>query len=219
MVDGHAAGAASPPRLRRSLHGGQAHRRGRRHIRAARSSRPQHGGDRRHAVRPLVLFLATDDPLARTVQSGRQGAAQRRAPLRPERPALRFLPRPRPAVFLRLLQERRRAARAGPARQEAAHRREAAAAARPEGARHRLGLGRPGPVPRPAVRRRRHRRHAVDRAAQRLEPPRARGRPGRPRALQAARLSPGDPTATTASSPSACSSMSASPTTSSTSAR
>ena len=59
-------------------------------------------------------------------------------------PALRLLPRPRPAVFLRLLQDRRRAAGAGAARQEAPHRREAAAEARPEGARHRLGLGRHG---------------------------------------------------------------------------
>ena len=117
--------------LRRSLHGRQAdRRRGRRHLRPARSPGPQHGGVRSHADGTLVLCLAALAARARAVQSGRQGAAQRRASLRPQRPALRLLPRSRPAVFLRLLQDRRRAARAGAARQEAPHRRQAAAAAR-----------------------------------------------------------------------------------------
>ena len=137
-----------------------------------------------YALQRWLRFLEQYNPIGRA-------AAQRRPSLRPQRPALRLLPRPRPAVFLRLLQDRRRAAGAGPARQEAAHRRQAAAAARPEGARHRLGLGRHGPVPQPAVRRRRDRRHPLQGTARRLEPARPRGRRGRPRALQAARLSPG----------------------------
>ena len=123
------AGVAPPPGAGRSLHGRHAdRRRGRRHLRPARSPRPQHRGAGSDADGALVLHLAALAARARAVQSDRQGAAQRRAPLRPQRPALRLLPRSRPAVFLRLFQDRRRAAGAGPARQEAPHRGQAAAA-------------------------------------------------------------------------------------------
>ena len=48
--------------------------------------------------------------------------AQRRAPLRPERPALCPLPRPRPAVFLRLFPDRAGDAGGGAGGEEAPHR-------------------------------------------------------------------------------------------------
>ena len=186
------AGAAPPPGAGRSLHGRHADRRGgRRHLRPARSPGPQHRGAGSDADGALVLRLAALAARARAVQSGRQGAAQRRAPLRPQRPALRPLPRPRPAVFLRLLQDRRRAAGAGPARQEAPHRRQAAAAARPEACSTSARAGAAWACSSPAVRRRRDRRHALQGAARRFQPARAGGRRGRPCALQAARLSPG----------------------------
>ncbi len=55
--------------------------------------------------------------------------------------------------------------RAGPARQEGAYRLEDAPQAGPEGARHRLRLGRPRALPEPRRRRRRARSHAVQGAA------------------------------------------------------
>ena len=79
------------------------------------------------------------------------------------------LPRPRPAIFLRLFRDARRHARRGAARQEAPSRRQARARAGPARARHRLGLGRPRPLSRRARRRRRHRRHAFATSSCRLQ--------------------------------------------------
>ena len=134
--------------------------------------------------------------------------------------ALRSLPRPRPAVFLRLFHHRQRQSGDRPGEQEAPHRREAAARARPEGARHRLGWGGLGLYLARACRRRRHRRHALERAAQASPSERARRRRASPTgcASSCATIAPG-PAATTASSRSACSSMSAPRTTASSSAR
>ena len=126
-VDRRAAGAQSRLALGEAYMDGTLTVERRRHLRPARSPGPQHRGTRSHADGALVLHLAALATRARAVQSDRQGAAQRRAPLRPDGPALRSLPRPRPAVFLRLFQDRRGAARAGAARQEAPHRGQAAA--------------------------------------------------------------------------------------------
>ena len=84
----------------------------------------------------------------RPVQPGASRAAQRGAPLRPERAAVQPVPRSRPAILLRLFPARRRDAGGGADRQEAAHRRQALPrSAGPDGAGHRLRLGRDGADP------------------------------------------------------------------------
>src|SRR3546814_9617247 len=59
-------------------------------------------------------------PAPEAVQPDRQGAEERRPPLRPLGPALRPFPRRRPAVLLRLLPQRRGDPGAGAGGQEAA---------------------------------------------------------------------------------------------------
>src|SRR5262249_56697157 len=54
-----------------------------------------------------------------TIQSARAGAAQRGAPLRSRRPALRVVSRRRPAIQLRLFRDRRAIAGRRPACEEA----------------------------------------------------------------------------------------------------
>ena len=78
--------------------------------------------------------------------------------------------------------------RPGAARQEAADRRQAPGPPRRPRARHRLGLGRHGALPRARLRRRGHRHHAQPGAAPRRHRARRRGRPRRPRALPPAGL-------------------------------
>ena len=144
------------------------------------------------------------------VQPGPPRAPQRRPPLRSVGRALRAVPRPRPAIFLRLFPLAGRRPRHRPGQQEAPYRGQAAAAAGAQGARYRLGLGRARALSRERIRRRRDRAHPVRGAAQggaRGAPPR-RASPtgcGFICAITARR-----PVATTASSRSACSSMSAS---------
>ena len=103
-------------------------------------------------LKRLLRKLRRNDPSAL--------AAQRRAPLRPQRRALRTLPRRRQAVQLRLLHRSRQQPRAGAGRQEGAHRREARPEARTARARHRLRLGRDGALSAPGRRSRRARDHA-----------------------------------------------------------
>ena len=99
--------------------------------------------------------------------------------------------------------------RTGPARQEGPSRRQAVSEARPEGARHRLRLGRAGALSQSRRRRRRARGHALDGAA--AGGARAGGRGGRvgPGQVRADGLSRRRPARSTGSSRSACSSMSA----------
>ena len=173
------------------------------------------GRDLAPAGHAFPLAARAADAAARAVQSGRPLAAQRGASLRPERAPLQPVPRSRPAIFLRLFPARRRDAGGGAGRQEAPHRRQAAARpAGPDGAGHRLRLGRPGADAGARLRRAGHRHHAVDRAARRGAAP-----VRRPRAWPTASRSSCWTTArctgaSTASSRSACSSMSASATTS-----
>ena len=136
----------------------------------ANATRPSHC--------PAALNARRHPPPHRPVQPGAPRAAQRRASLRPERAALQPVPRSRPAIFLRLLPARRRDAGRGAGRQEAAYRRQAVPGpAGPDGAGHRLRLGRPGADPGARSRRAGHRHHAVDRAAatRRARGPRPRG--------------------------------------------
>ena len=97
-------------------------------------------GDRRAAARL---------PPPPADQHGGALAPQRAAPLRPVGRPLPALPRRGHAVFLRLFRAAGHDARRGAARQEAPHRRQAQAEGRPDGARHRLGLGRARPLSRP----------------------------------------------------------------------
>ena len=99
--------------------------------------------------------------------------------LRSRPSALRPVPRRRPAIFLRLFRASRPDAGGGAARQEAAYRRQAAGRRAPSRARHRLRLGRHGPLSRAADRRPRRRRDAEPGAARHRAAARAaRGRHG-----------------------------------------
>ena len=154
--------------------------------------------------------MAAPGAPAASVQPGAARAPQRRPSLRSVGPALRALPRPRPAIFLRLFPLAGRRPRDGAGQQEAPHRGQAAAASRAAGARHRLGLGRArrsicarDPAPTSPGVTLSEEQHKVAQRARRGR------RPRRPRPLPAARLPRGDRAVTTASSRSACSSMSA----------
>ena len=181
LVDRRARGAAPAPGAGRGLHGRHADRRGRRrHLRPARPPGPQHRRARSDADDALVLSPCSAW-LRVLEQYNPIGRAQRNVAhhydLNDQLYDF-FLDRDR-QYSCAYFNDRRRAARAGAARQEAPHRGQAAAEARPARARHRLGLGRHGPVPRPAVRRRRDRRHAVQGAARRVAAG-ARSRAGSP---------------------------------------
>ncbi len=81
--------------------------------------------------------------------------------------AVPAVPRRRPAILLRLLPEPQRRHRPGAGAEAPTHRREAAAGTGHVGARHRLGLGRPRPLPGQADRRAGDRHHLVARTARR----------------------------------------------------
>ncbi len=120
-----------------------------------RRSAPDAGrADERRARRRLSDLLRQAAPghvlghrLDRQGRNHRPGAARRAIPLRSVERVLRFVPRPGHAVFLRLFRDRQGDHRRGADREDAAYRGQAFAAPGPEGAGHRLRLGRPGGVP------------------------------------------------------------------------
>ena len=85
---------------------------------------------RRAALGAAAMAVALPQAPAAAVQSAPARAAQRRASLRSRRAALRFVPRCRPAIQLRLFRNAGPVARRRPARQEAPSRRQAAARSR-----------------------------------------------------------------------------------------
>ena len=164
-----------------------------------------------HLARPQALPAG---------EPGRQGAAERRPPLRPRQRLLQAVPRRGHAVLLRLFPRRRRHARGGAAQQAAPDRRQAAPEARPQGPRHRLRLGRPRALSGGAWRRSTSPASRCRRSSTRCRT-RRRGAPGSATgcASSCSDYRARDRAASTASSRSACSSTSACTTTASSSPR
>ena len=150
--------------------------------------------------------------LRRTCTSTIRSAApgQRRASLRPVGPPVRAVPRPRPAILLRLFHPPATTTSSRRSRTRSATSRPSCCCSRAEGARHRLGLGRARAVSRRGAAPTRSPADAVEEQLKVSRERAAAGRAGRPRPVPAARLPRGDRAASTASSRSACSSMSAS---------
>ena len=140
-------------------------------------------------------------------QSPGARAPQRAPSLRSCGELLSLLPGRGPAVLVRLFRQRGAFARGGAGSQEAAHCSQARSAARTPRARHRLRLRRHGSVPRPQLRRARHRHNAQHRAAQDRPGAGRQARPDAPGRFQVRGLSPDTRDHSTASSRSACSSM------------
>ena len=138
--------AGCRPLSRRGLHGWRPPRGGRRHPRLHDPADDQRGAGRLSAPGALAGQPAPTPATSARAQHPPPGAAQRGAPLRPGRQALRPVPGLRPAVFLRLF--RRAGLRPGRSAtgQEAAPGGQAAHSARHAHPGHRLRLGRAGAV-------------------------------------------------------------------------
>ena len=158
--------------------------------------------DQARLYRALAPFALRRDAGAAGGGPARRAAALQEArprrdlaPLRREQHVLPLGARPVDGLHLRGLPEGRRDARGGAGGEVRPRVPQARARARPAAARRRLRLGRPGPARREALRRQRHRRHAL----------RAAGVPGAPRrsSARASATSRRSGTRTTATSPSA----------------